>query len=663
MALRGSILLLQIALADQDGARLAWNEWSAANNLDDASWPEVRLLAAAARRVRLFDPQSPLLRRLEGVRRFVWTTTQLNINKARPLLAALCDAGIRLMLIKGAARLALDPQSAADRYLNDIDVLLHLQDWPKALDLANRKGWQSPLWPTLTPEIFPHHHAVMIKDDSGSVIDLHHNALFMCRNAGDDDGLWRRAKATNFRGFVCFAPSPADEVLISIAHGLLYADPPVADWILDIAPLIRSGDVDWTVLEAETCDRNIEPNIASGLLLAGEQFGLPVPQAMLDRLIARVREPFITDFRHFSTCHMPSDAWVIERVKAAAALRALSTTGRVNGQPETPPIPLVVRPEGGRTKQIWSTISNAVLTPFAPAPPTASRPANSLLAPLQFSEVTEFGPPVIFPVPPNLGNDALLTLHISLDVEPRSWPFRAVLEVAMPGLMLKRWLAPAAAQRSSCVVHLPAALLTMRRADHIRLRALQSNLAAPFKNVEVVWSILDNPISTCPELLQFFDPVWYGRKQPATACSDTEQFWEYVEAGHLEGRNPGPAFDANKYLDRNPDVADAGFNPLLHYVSSGKAEGRVAYPSDLDLEETPSDALASRPDADQYRLVAESGYFDPEYYRTQYPEVLISDLSRWTSLCEVVGAEGDRPGLASTPSGTCKKILTSFPPA
>ena len=102
----------------------------------------------------------------------------------------------------------------------------------KALALANQHRWRSPLWPTLTTQIFPYHHAVMIQDDSGCNIDLHHLALFMCRNVGDDEGLWQRARAATLRGIALYAPSAADEVLISIAHGLLHALSPIADWML-----------------------------------------------------------------------------------------------------------------------------------------------------------------------------------------------------------------------------------------------------------------------------------------------------------------------------------------------------------------------------------------------------------------------------------------------
>ena len=211
------------------------------------------MLATAARRMRDLDPGSSLSRRLDGVRRFVWTNTQMTLNGTRPLLAKFCESNVRLMLIKGAARLALAPQLAADRLLRDIDVLVHPDDWSKALELADQNGWRDPRWPNLTTEIFPYHHGVEIQDDRRCTIDLHHLALYVSRNAGDDDALWERARPVALRGLKMFAPSPADEVLIAIVHGLLYAGgaDPNADWILDIVPLIRSGDVDWDILETE----------------------------------------------------------------------------------------------------------------------------------------------------------------------------------------------------------------------------------------------------------------------------------------------------------------------------------------------------------------------------------------------------------------------------
>src|SRR5262249_5606837 len=199
-------------------------------------------------------------------------------------------------------------------------------------EFANASGWRTPIWPKLTPEVFPSHHSIMLRNHSGGVIDLHHLALFICRNEGDDDSLWKRARAVTFRGIEVLAPSPADEVVITVAHGLLHGPIPTADWVLDVEPIIRSGEVDWAVIEHETASRDVDVNVASGLLLLSERLNRAIPAAMLDRMIARAQEPFITDFEHFAKAYHPSDPWVVDRVRAAASLRALKSCSR-SGEP------------------------------------------------------------------------------------------------------------------------------------------------------------------------------------------------------------------------------------------------------------------------------------------------------------------------------------------
>ena len=56
----GQILLLIAALADLETARQAWRQWQARQELAAATSPEVRLLAAVARRIADLEPTTPL---------------------------------------------------------------------------------------------------------------------------------------------------------------------------------------------------------------------------------------------------------------------------------------------------------------------------------------------------------------------------------------------------------------------------------------------------------------------------------------------------------------------------------------------------------------------------------------------------------------------------
>lgn len=72
----------------------------------------------------------------------------------------------------------------------------------------------------------------------------------------------------------------------------------------------------------------------------------------------------------------------------------------------------------------------------------------------------------------------------------------------------------------------------------------------------------------------FFDKDFYLRTYPDVADAGIDPLDHYLAAGWQERRDPSPHFSTKYYLDSNPDVASAGMNPLLHYVLVGKQEGR-----------------------------------------------------------------------------------------
>jgi hypothetical protein len=49
---------------------------------------------------------------------------------------------------------------------------------------------------------------------------------------------------------------------------------------------------------------------------------------------------------------------------------------------------------------------------------------------------------------------------------------------------------------------------------------------------------------------------------------------DYMEKGWREGRDPAPWFSTQAYLTAHADIAAAGINPLHHYLTQGRLEGR-----------------------------------------------------------------------------------------
>lgn len=77
-----------------------------------------------------------------------------------------------------------------------------------------------------------------------------------------------------------------------------------------------------------------------------------------------------------------------------------------------------------------------------------------------------------------------------------------------------------------------------------------------------------------------FDGDWYRQRYPDVAQAGVDPVEHYLLHGASESRDPGPSFSTARYLADHPDVAEAGLNPLVHYLAFGREEGRVAQHSE-----------------------------------------------------------------------------------
>jgi len=72
----------------------------------------------------------------------------------------------------------------------------------------------------------------------------------------------------------------------------------------------------------------------------------------------------------------------------------------------------------------------------------------------------------------------------------------------------------------------------------------------------------------------YFDRKFYISKNPDVAIAGIDPLVHFLVKGRRENRNPNHFFDVFYYLENNPDVRLAGVNPLLHYIETGWKENR-----------------------------------------------------------------------------------------
>ena len=444
------ILLLTAALGAPAAAAAAWHRWNELCTLDEATPSEVRLLASVVRRMPELDPNSSLMPRLNGARRYIFTRTQLTLAAARPLLAAFTDAGLRMLLIKGAARVAEDPKLAAERTLRDVDLLFYGEELGKAFAIIERLGWEPRLpnrWAIdgSLAERFPTFHATGFNAPDPKArgqVDLHHFALPMCRNTGDDEALWSRAHAATLLGMPFLVPSPTDSVLIDLAHALLFsAGQKTADWALDIERPIRAGNVDWSIFLQEAHTRKIEALLLAPLVLAADPIGLAVPAAVIAELTRTIDETRLNEFKFLTTrpSYSSSSARLTEAVRKAAVMRAAHAALRER-----------MAESNGRTRH----------TTLPPIAVPDSIPANGQ---------------VRFDLPHLEDPDQELALEVSFRVLHSSTSPKVTVQC--PGLVLKVWRPQSTSmpeQRHGShqfVLRVPAALFIMRRITQLGIKA------------------------------------------------------------------------------------------------------------------------------------------------------------------------------------------------
>jgi hypothetical protein len=72
----------------------------------------------------------------------------------------------------------------------------------------------------------------------------------------------------------------------------------------------------------------------------------------------------------------------------------------------------------------------------------------------------------------------------------------------------------------------------------------------------------------------YMDADYYLERNPDVRQAGADPVEHFLEHGWKEGRSPSADFSVSDYFIANPDVAAAGVNPLVHYLRTGRNEHR-----------------------------------------------------------------------------------------
>ena len=155
------------------------------------------------------------------------------------------------------------------------------------------------------------------------------------------------------------------------------------------------------------------------------------------------------------------------------------------------------------------------------------------------------------------------------------------------------------ARQASLVYRIKTAWLMRRRRAALRRRTV-SQLAG--------WVLKPSSPHGIRRLREFlairrsalFDREFYLRRNPDVKNAGMNPVLHYIEYGARAGIDPGPEFNTRRYLAEHPDVAESGVNPLYHF--SARAERHRVLPAPPTPPPGPTRApQAARPRLSQGR--------------------------------------------------------------
>ncbi|MEY4889894.1 MAG: hypothetical protein RIQ75_1024, partial [Pseudomonadota bacterium] len=132
-------------------------------------------------------------------------------------------------------------------------------------------------------------------------------------------------------------------------------------------------------------------------------------------------------------------------------------------------------------------------------------------------------------------------------------------------------------------------------------------------------------------LEQVFDAAFYLDRNPDVAAAGINPLVHYLSEGWREGRDPSPSFSTRWYMALAPDVTEPG---LLHWLHHGQAAGLVPHPPEQNFGLPPAS------------LVALVRAFDAAFYLDRNPDVAAAGMDPLVHYL----SEGWREGRDPSPS-------------
>ena len=288
-------LLLKSCLFNDDLLKKAFYAWKNLVNFEtDIYHHSFRQLPLLYFNLSKNGIDDPLMLRLKGIYRKSWSKNQLLFHKAAKIIKLLQDNEIPVIVIKGIALSILVYKNVAVRPMADIDILVPVSKAEAAFGLLNQSHWIS-IDPANDDYYLKNGKSLTMTDEDDTELDLHWYPFFECFDLMNENDFWDQAVPVVISGVKTLALCPADELLLTVVHGLMPNVEPPIRWIPDSMVILTSTDltIDWTRFLDYAKKFHVVIQIIEGLKYLKETFNAPIPTHIYSEILQL--KPSLTD--------------------------------------------------------------------------------------------------------------------------------------------------------------------------------------------------------------------------------------------------------------------------------------------------------------------------------------------------------------------------------
>ena len=271
-------LLLRACLLEPAAAVKAWEQWTRTHDFEAIDSGSFRLLGLAHRHLTQAGVSGALMPRLQGVYRRFWTANQLLLGRNAPVLKSLTEAGIPLMLTKGAALTVSVYRDYGTRPMDDLDLMVPRSHALRTMEVLEGLGWEPEVQHSKElPETL---HACHFRRDRLGIIDLHWRHFHLAVPEALDGAIWERSMTCHFHGIEARVPDYSDQFLRACEHGVRYNIVPPFRWLADCFQLwkVSEGKLDWDRIAAGSRHTESVLAVKGTLRFLRDQLDAPLPE-------------------------------------------------------------------------------------------------------------------------------------------------------------------------------------------------------------------------------------------------------------------------------------------------------------------------------------------------------------------------------------------------